>query len=78
MDAQTLSRETGTWWRLPKVMEETGLSRATIYRLMGRGNFPPNRALRSARAKVWIATEVLDWKASEMVPVADTGIGDLL
>ncbi len=78
MDAQTLSREQGTWWRLPKVIEETGLSRATIYRLMGRGDFPLNRGLRSARAKVWIASEVLDWKADEMVPVADAGIGDLL
>lgn len=77
MQSHPISREQGTWWRLPRVMEETGLSRATIYRLMSRGDFPANRALRSARAKVWIASEVLDWKASEMVPVG-AGIGDLL
>lgn len=63
------------------MIEETGLSRATIYRLMDRGQFPSNRALRSARAKVWIASEVLEWKASEMLEAsapANSGIGDLL
>ena len=64
------------WWRLPKVIAETGLSRSTIYRLMDRGAFPKNHPMRSVRAKVWLEGEVRAWKDCEID--APEGLGDLL
>lgn len=64
--SQTVSATQSAWWRLPRVISETGLSRATIYRLMHRGDFPKNHALRSARAKVWLEEDVRAWKAKEL------------
>ena len=68
------------WWRLPRVISETGLSRSTIYRLMDRGDFPKNKSLRSTRARVWIANEVIEWKAGELVEenAGHSALGDLL
>lgn len=84
MQSQTRSPVDSEWWRLPRVIAETGLSRPTIYRLMGDGKFPSNHAPRSARAKVWFEDEVRAWKRGEFgLPapapaVAGGGLGDLL
>lgn len=51
----------GAFWRIARVTEETGLSRATIYRLLGRGEFPQRNQL-SARAVGWWSDEVERWK----------------
>lgn len=49
--------------RLPQVMENTGLSKAEIYRRMGRGQFP--QAVRlGPRAIGWRAGDVSDWLES--------------
>ena len=47
-------------WRLPKVMDHTGLSRSTIYHKIGIGEFPPPINL-GLRAVGWIADEIIDW-----------------
>jgi len=79
MQSQTISEAAQTqWWRLGRVIAETGLSRATIYRLMSRGQFPKNRALRSARATVWLETEIAEWKQTQISGEPAAGIGDLL
>jgi prophage regulatory protein len=49
--------------RLPKVMECTGLSRATIYRLMALGHFP-QRVQLAARTIAWRESEVAAWCAA--------------
>jgi prophage regulatory protein len=55
--------------RLPEVQSMVGLSRATIYRLVGKGEFPyPVKLTRSAVA--WKADDVLAWVNSRM-PVND-------
>lgn len=75
--SQTVSATQSAWWRLPRVISETGLSRATIYRLMDKGEFPKNHALRSARAKVWLEDDVRAWKAQELT-TATTDLEGLL
>lgn len=46
--------------RLPNVIEMTGLSRSTIYRLIGKGQFPAQLSL-SERSRGWIYAEVVSW-----------------
>lgn len=49
--------------RRPEVERETGLSRASIYRLMAVGEFP--RPVRIAsRAVAWRASTITAWKDS--------------
>lgn len=47
-------------YRLPAVLEVTGLSRATIYRLLERGEFPP-RVKLSQRCVGWRVADVDAW-----------------
>ena len=44
----------------PQVMERTGLSRVTIWRLIGRGDFPKPRPL-STRRVGFVEAEVDSW-----------------
>ena len=46
--------------RLPTVLAKTGVSRATIYRLVDRGDFPRAHKL-SERTSVWNEAEVDNW-----------------
>jgi len=46
--------------RLPTVLAKTGVSRATIYRLVKRGDFPSAYKL-SERTSVWNEAEVDSW-----------------
>lgn len=68
----------GAFWRIARVTEETGLSRATIYRLVGRDQFPQRNQL-SARAVGWWSDEVERWKrdrsgaALAIAPVGQRG-----
>ena len=50
-------------YRLPAVCEITGLSKATIYRLLARGEFPP-RVKLSPRCVGWRVAEVDAWLAA--------------
>ena len=47
-------------WRLKKVMEQTGLGRSSIYKLIKEGSFPKPVPL-GARAVGWVATEINAW-----------------
>jgi len=46
--------------RLKDVAQRTGLSRSTIYRMMGEGMFPPSHSLGS-KAKRWLGSEIQGW-----------------
>ena len=46
--------------RLPEVLEMTGLSKATVYRLMGAGTFPAPRQL-GPRAVGWPEGLIAEW-----------------
>jgi prophage regulatory protein len=46
--------------RLPRVLERTGLSRSTIWRLERAGLFPRRRRV-SANVVAWLESEVTAW-----------------
>ena len=46
--------------RLPEVVQLTGVSRSTIYRWMGNGDFPQRISLGS-NTVAWLETEIDAW-----------------
>jgi prophage regulatory protein len=52
-------------YRLPRVKEATGLSEATIYRLMSEGQFPKSVPI-TRKTKGWIESEVAAWVQSKI------------
>lgn len=52
--------------RLPEVADRIGMSRGTIYRLMGIGKFPKSVKL-SDRAVGWRESDLESWLASREV-----------
>ena len=78
MQSQDLPKHATTqWWRLSRVMEETGLSRSTIYRMMKSGTFPKSRTMTSPKATIWLQSEIVEWKANGLEPET-TDVSDLL
>ena len=53
------------FWRLDKVMAETGLKRTHLYEMASKGDFPKQIKL-SRRASAWLASEVQDWQKSRL------------
>lgn len=51
--------------RIRDVIQKTGLSRATTYRLMKEADFPPPIPL-GAKSVGWIEAEVDEWIKSQM------------
>lgn len=51
--------------RIVDVIAKTGLSRATIYRLVATGNFPKPCKL-GARSSAWSSVEVDNWMVSKL------------
>jgi len=60
--------------RLPAVIERTGLSRSSIYRLVQLGQFPANIKL-SERASAWRESDVTAWLESRRPANAATAGG---
>ena len=58
--------------RLPEVLRITGLSRASIYRLVRSGTFPQSGAL-TARTVGWFSTDVDAWIAARAATSKDRG-----
>jgi prophage regulatory protein len=52
----------GTIWRKPRVLQETGLSNTTQWRLENAGKFPA-RVQLSKNCVGWYEDEVEQWKA---------------
>jgi prophage regulatory protein len=46
--------------RLKAVLKMTGLSRSSVYSMMGKGCFPTNVSI-GARAVGWVESEVRNW-----------------
>jgi prophage regulatory protein len=51
--------------RLPDVIERSGLSRATIYALKARGEFPPSVKI-STHAVGWLESDINDWLSTRI------------
>lgn len=58
--------------RLPEVMQQTGLSRCTIYLRMSKGAFPQSISL-GERAVGWLEAEVKDWLESCVIASKEAG-----
>ena len=56
---------TDAFLRLPEVLSRTGLSRPTIYRKMGRGEFPKAVQL-GANSVAWRESDVQAWMREPM------------
>ena len=52
--------------RLKDVMNQTGLARSSIYRLMNEGNFPQSIKL-SARSVGWLEADITSWIEGRIV-----------
>jgi prophage regulatory protein len=61
--------------RTKQVVELTGLSRMTIYRLEKSGVFPARRQLGS-NSVAWIEEDVADWVGSRPVPRQSVTVAD--
>lgn len=54
-------------WRLPRVIEVTGLSKSEIYRRVGEGQFPKARPFKDIPNKrFWVSSEVQRWQAQQV------------
>ena len=56
--------------RIQEVLERTGLSRSSLYRKIGSGDFPAQVRLGD-RSVAWVEAEVDDWNLSR--PAAHAG-----
>ena len=56
---------TQTFLRIADVERVTGLPRATIYEMVGKGIFPRQVRL-SPRAVAWVESEILDWQSARI------------
>ena len=50
----------GELWRAPRVLQECGFTKSTLYKLMREQRFPACRKV--GRASVWLQTDVEGWK----------------
>lgn len=65
----TTATESVQLLRLPAVIEKTGLSRATLFRLIRDGSFPRPRKLTS-RTRAFKSDEVQAWIDSRPVDIS--------
>ena len=47
-------------WRLPRIQEELGLSKSTIYQKISDGRFPKQISL-GGRAVGWLKVDIQNW-----------------
>lgn len=53
------------FWRMSKVIEIVGLSRAEIYRRIAQGRFPASRHYGEGGTRVfWVSSEIKAWQQS--------------
>lgn len=62
------------FWRLPRVIAATGLSKTEIYRRAGQGRFPAPRRYPGTTKTFWLSTEVRTWQA-ELLAAAPSAPG---
>ena len=50
------------FWRLPVVIQKTGLSKSEIYRRAAEGRFPKPRRYPGTDKSFWLNRDVLTWQ----------------
>lgn len=67
MMSSTPSHTVPEFWKLPRVIEATGLSKSEIYRQMNDGRFPTSRPYKhNPTRKFWVSVEVQRWQAQQI------------
>ena len=66
--------------RLPQVMQQVGLSKPQLYKLIARNQFPSQIKICS-RISVWLESDVVEWMQEQVLrhqeePPLDTGRKD--
>ena len=56
--------------RLPQVKQYTCLSKSSIYRKIGKGEFPKQVSL-GARSVVWVKSQIDEWCSSKIKDTQD-------
>ena len=62
--------------RLPEVKNLTGLSRSTIYCLIGNGTFPRQIPIGGCRAVGWLESEIQGWIAERIAKRRDLTLSE--
>lgn len=65
MDAPGGIQMVQTFLRLPRVLEVTGMGRATLYAKIATKEFPRPVKL-GPKAVAWVESEVADWQAARL------------
>ncbi len=55
-----------TFIRLPEVLERVGMSKAHVYRLIGRGEFPKPIKPTGQRMSRWSDADITAWQKARM------------
>lgn len=63
--------------RLPGVIDQSGLSRSSIYDLVQRGLFPPP-VKAGPKLALWVRSEVSAWCAAQIAGKSEDEIKDLV
>lgn len=50
------------FWRLPTVMQKTGLSKSEIYRRISYDKFPKSRRYPDSDKTFWLSQDVIAWQ----------------
>jgi len=50
------------FWRLPTVMQKTGLSKSEIYRRISDNRFPKSRRYPDSEKTFWLSRDVIAWQ----------------
>lgn len=54
------------FWRLPVVLQATGLSKSDIYRRIAEGRFPKARKYEGTSKSFWVSVEVMRWQRDQL------------
>lgn len=62
--------ENDKFLRRAEVIRQTGLSQASIYRLIERGEFPASRKYIGIGGSFWLQSEIAEWMRQQMQAAA--------
>lgn len=62
LEQQPIMATSIEFWRLPTVIEKTGLSKSEIYRRIATNRFPKPRRYPDSDKTFWLSRDVIAWQ----------------